>query len=147
MWCVNSETECLFNTVQHVIWICYLHVMLLIKLICSNKWLSYVQQLPKTEDDIVAILPDKLTTMDTMAIMKLWTSRGPRSLGEWDLKFQYDPVALQAEKEYVFTFCLSDLSYIITLLMIHTMATFWLTITQLIDCLTYCLSICNKKLL
>jgi len=64
--------------------------------------ISCTFQLTKTEEDVTDILPDKLTTLDTMAIMKLWTSRGSKSLGEWDFKFQYDPVALEAEKEYVY---------------------------------------------
>ena len=58
-------------------------------------------QLPKSEEDIVDALPNKEQMVDTMVITKLLSSRGTKSLAEWEFQYQYEPTALKIEKEYV----------------------------------------------
>lgn len=57
-------------------------------------------RLPKTEEDIVAVLPDKATTLEIMSITRLFSMRPPKSLGEWEFQAQYDPFAIKAEKDF-----------------------------------------------
>lgn len=67
-----------------------------------SKLTGFIQfQLPRTEEDIVAVLPDKSTTLEIMSITKLFSTRPEKSLGEWEFQSQYDPFALKAEKEWV----------------------------------------------
>ena len=58
-----------------------------------------VFQLPKSEEDILQILPTKDKTLDTMVMTQVLSARGTQSLGEWYFQYQYDPFALAAEKE------------------------------------------------
>lgn len=67
----------------------------------SKLTVSIEFQLPRTEEDIVAVLPDKSTTLEIMSITKLFSTRPEKSLGEWEFQSQYDPFALKAEKEWV----------------------------------------------
>jgi hypothetical protein len=66
-------------------------------LVCSV--INCFLQLDRTEEDIVSILPDKAATLETIAIAKILSARGTKSLGEWEFQQQYDPMALKAEKE------------------------------------------------
>ena len=60
-------------------------------------------QLPKTEQDIVEALPPKNITVEVMAGTKVMSSvpEATKMLGEMNFQYQYDPVALKAEREYV----------------------------------------------
>ena len=42
-------------------------------------------------------LPDKSTLLFGMRLAKTLSGRGTRSLGEWDIRFQYDRDAVAAE--------------------------------------------------
>lgn len=55
---------------------------------------------PRSEEDVIAVLPDKATTLEIMSMTKLFSTRPPKSLGEWEFQWQYDPFALKAEKEF-----------------------------------------------
>ena len=55
--------------------------------------------MPKSEEDILQILPTKDKTLDTMVMTQVLSARGTQSLGEWYFQYQYDPFALAAEKE------------------------------------------------
>ncbi len=56
-------------------------------------------QLPKSEEDITMALPDKGTTIETMTVCKLLSSKSSKSLGNWEFQFQFEPAALAAEKQ------------------------------------------------
>ena len=51
------------------------------------------------EEDILEALPNREEMVDTMVITKLLSSRGSKSLAEWEFQYQYEPGALKIEKE------------------------------------------------
>ncbi|KAG7158596.1 polyunsaturated fatty acid lipoxygenase ALOX15B-like isoform X2 [Homarus americanus] len=53
-----------------------------------------------TEEEIMAMLPDKRMTLDIMVITKLLSSRGTKSLGDFEMQYLYDPVGVQAAEEF-----------------------------------------------
>ncbi|XP_047475113.1 allene oxide synthase-lipoxygenase protein-like isoform X1 [Penaeus chinensis] len=53
-----------------------------------------------TEEDIMAMLPTKRMTLDIMVITKLLSSRGTKSLGDFEMQYLYDPVGVNAAKEF-----------------------------------------------
>ncbi|XP_063605786.1 polyunsaturated fatty acid 5-lipoxygenase-like isoform X2 [Penaeus indicus] len=53
-----------------------------------------------TEEDIMALLPNKRMTLDIMVITKLLSSRGTKSLGDFEMQYLYDPVGVNAAKEF-----------------------------------------------
>ncbi|XP_064100109.1 polyunsaturated fatty acid lipoxygenase ALOX15B-like isoform X2 [Macrobrachium nipponense] len=53
-----------------------------------------------SEEDIMAILPDKRMTLDIMVITKLLSSRGTKSLGDFEMQYLYDPVGVQAAEDF-----------------------------------------------
>ncbi|GAB6033440.1 hypothetical protein CHUAL_013326 [Chamberlinius hualienensis] len=55
---------------------------------------------PLTERDILCRLPNKDITLDTMVITKLLSSKGTKSLGDFEVQYLFDPVSLQAAKEF-----------------------------------------------
>ncbi|ELT89495.1 hypothetical protein CAPTEDRAFT_172669 [Capitella teleta] len=59
-----------------------------------------IDKLDRTEEDLVSILPDKAATLETIAVCKVLSARGTKSLGEWEFQQHYDPMALKAEKDF-----------------------------------------------
>ena len=57
-------------------------------------------QSPRTEEDIVAALPDKATTLEIMSMTKLFSTRPANSLSHWEFQAQYDTTVLKAEMEW-----------------------------------------------
>jgi arachidonate 5-lipoxygenase len=55
---------------------------------------------PLTEDDVLAALPDKQTTLNTMIITKILSQKTGRSLGDFEVNYVYDPAAVQVVKEF-----------------------------------------------
>ncbi|KAK3873952.1 hypothetical protein Pcinc_021076 [Petrolisthes cinctipes] len=53
-----------------------------------------------TEQDIMAMLPDKRMTLDIMVITKLLSSRGTNSLGNFEMQYLYDPIGVKAAEEF-----------------------------------------------
>ncbi|KAK7069173.1 Arachidonate 5-lipoxygenase [Halocaridina rubra] len=53
-----------------------------------------------SEQDIMAILPNKRMTLDIMVITKLLSSRGTNSLGDFEMQYLYDPVGVQAADQF-----------------------------------------------
>lgn len=53
-----------------------------------------------TERDILLHLPNKDVTLDTMVITKLLSSKGTKSLGDFEVQYLFDPVSVQAAKEF-----------------------------------------------
>lgn len=53
-----------------------------------------------TEDDLVRLLPSKEATLDSMIITKLLSSKGTNSLGDFEVQYMYEPVAVQAAEEF-----------------------------------------------
>ena len=53
----------------------------------------------RQEEDVVAVIPDKDTTLNTMAVTQLLSMRATNSLSNWEFQYQYDPPALIAEKK------------------------------------------------
>lgn len=52
-----------------------------------------------SEQDILALLPNKKMTLDIMVITKLLSKKGTNSLGEFEMQYMYDPVGVQAATE------------------------------------------------
>lgn len=52
------------------------------------------------EKDIMALLPSMETTLDIMLITKLLSSKGTKSLGEFEMQYLYDPVGVRAAEEF-----------------------------------------------
>ncbi|CAL4074154.1 unnamed protein product [Meganyctiphanes norvegica] len=64
-----------------------------------------MSELPKekieyTEEKIMQILPDKRMTLDIMVITKLLSSKGTKSLGDFEMQYLYDPVGVKAAEEF-----------------------------------------------
>lgn len=55
---------------------------------------------PLTEEDILAALPDKETTLNTMIITKILSQKTGKCLGDFEVKYVYDPAAVQVVKEF-----------------------------------------------
>ncbi|XP_076063710.1 polyunsaturated fatty acid 5-lipoxygenase-like isoform X1 [Oratosquilla oratoria] len=60
---------------------------------------------PKTkreydEKDIMKLLPNKRTTLDIMVITNLLSSKGTKSLGDFEMQYLYDPVGVRAAEEF-----------------------------------------------
>ncbi|XP_042864130.1 allene oxide synthase-lipoxygenase protein-like isoform X2 [Penaeus japonicus] len=53
-----------------------------------------------TEEDLMALLPSKRMTLDIMVITKLLSNRGTKSLGDFEMQYLYDPVGVNAAKEF-----------------------------------------------
>lgn len=53
-----------------------------------------------SEEDIMAMLPNKRMTLDIMVITKLLSSRGTNSLGDFEMQYLYDPVGVKAAEEF-----------------------------------------------
>lgn len=69
-------------------------------------YFDYFAQRPLTEDDIVALLPSKQVTLDSMIITKLLSSKGTNSLGDFEVQYMYEPFAVNAAHEWVLLFFL-----------------------------------------
>ena len=50
------------------------------------------------EDTVVSRLPAKENIMELMAITKILSQKGTNSLGHWEVRYQYDPMAIEAEE-------------------------------------------------
>ncbi|XP_022288265.1 polyunsaturated fatty acid 5-lipoxygenase-like [Crassostrea virginica] len=55
---------------------------------------------PLTEEDILATLPDKKTTLDVMTVTKILSDRGTNSLGNFEVQYIFDPDAKQIVQEF-----------------------------------------------
>ncbi|XP_029653849.1 allene oxide synthase-lipoxygenase protein [Octopus sinensis] len=55
---------------------------------------------PRKEEDLMAALPDKATTLDVMAITNLLSAKTTKSLGDFETQYIYDPKALVCVKEF-----------------------------------------------
>ncbi|MCL4139875.1 UNVERIFIED_CONTAM: hypothetical protein GTU68_035281 [Idotea baltica] len=53
-----------------------------------------------TEAEILELLPDMETTLSTMVITKLLSSRGTNSLGDFEMQYLYHPTDVQAAEEF-----------------------------------------------
>lgn len=52
-----------------------------------------------SEKEFLAHIPSKQITLDSMVITKLLSSKGTKSLGDFEVQYLYDPVSLQAAQE------------------------------------------------
>lgn len=55
---------------------------------------------PLTEEDILNHLPDKNVTLDIITITNLLSSKGTKSLGDFEVQYLYDPVSITAAEEF-----------------------------------------------
>ncbi|XP_067141775.1 allene oxide synthase-lipoxygenase protein-like [Centruroides vittatus] len=55
---------------------------------------------PLEEKDILNQIPNKEITLDVMIITKLLSSKGTNSLGDFEIQYLYDPVSVEAAKEF-----------------------------------------------
>ncbi|XP_077987258.1 polyunsaturated fatty acid lipoxygenase ALOX15B-like [Glandiceps talaboti] len=53
-----------------------------------------------TEEDILQHLPDKLKTLDIMVITNILSERSTKTLGDFDIRYQYDPIGQNATEEF-----------------------------------------------
>lgn len=53
-----------------------------------------------TDQELVDMLPDKETTLDTMIVTKLLSMQANNNLGDWEFRYQHDEAALEAEKKF-----------------------------------------------
>jgi len=54
----------------------------------------------RCEEDVVSALPNMRMTLDVMTITKMLSWSGTNCLGQWEFQYQYDPPAIQAEKQF-----------------------------------------------
>ncbi|KAJ8313748.1 hypothetical protein KUTeg_008309 [Tegillarca granosa] len=55
---------------------------------------------PLTEADIMNALPDKPTTLDIMIVTKILSTKGTKSLGDFEVQYIVDPQALKIVEEF-----------------------------------------------
>ncbi|XP_060063355.1 allene oxide synthase-lipoxygenase protein-like [Ylistrum balloti] len=55
---------------------------------------------PLTEECVLAALPDKATTLDTMLITKVLSDKGTNSLGDFEVNYIFDPAALAVVEDF-----------------------------------------------
>ncbi|XP_033743197.1 allene oxide synthase-lipoxygenase protein-like [Pecten maximus] len=55
---------------------------------------------PVKEECVLAALPDKATTLDTMIITKILSDKGTNSLGDFEVQYIFDPAALVVVEEF-----------------------------------------------
>lgn len=55
---------------------------------------------PRSEEDLIAALPDISSSLDVMSITRLFSEPVTKGLAEWEFQFQYDPPALRAVREF-----------------------------------------------
>lgn len=67
-------------------------------IIFFSTWLIYAQN-PLKEEDIVKSLIDKSTTLDTMVITRILSERSTNALGDFEVTYTYDPVAVKIVEE------------------------------------------------
>jgi arachidonate 5-lipoxygenase len=48
-------------------------------------------QCPRTEEDILKLIPSKSITLDVMAITRLLSRKGTQKLGDFEVQYMYDP--------------------------------------------------------
>ncbi|KAK3594458.1 hypothetical protein CHS0354_024901 [Potamilus streckersoni] len=53
-----------------------------------------------TEQDVINNLPDKPTTMDMMIVTKILSSRGTKSLGDFEVQYIFEPQAKKVVEEF-----------------------------------------------
>lgn len=53
-----------------------------------------------TEKDILASLPDKHTTLESMLITKILSTKGTKSLGDFEVQYIFDPAALDVVQTF-----------------------------------------------
>ena len=51
-----------------------------------------------SDQELVDMLPDKETTLDTMLVTKLLSMQATNTLGDWEFRYQHDQAALEAER-------------------------------------------------
>lgn len=56
-------------------------------------------QSQRTEEDVLRALPDKPTTLDVMVVTKILSSRGTRSLGDFEVQYIFEPEARKVVDE------------------------------------------------
>ena len=61
-------------------------------------WLQFLQD-PLTEDDLARLLPEQEEAIEIIATTRLLSMARARPLGEWEYQFQYDPKAIEIEKQ------------------------------------------------
>ncbi|GAB1603283.1 arachidonate 5-lipoxygenase-like [Argonauta hians] len=49
---------------------------------------------PRSEEEILKLLPDKRTTLDIMTVTKVLSSKGTNSLGDFEVQYIFDPRAI-----------------------------------------------------
>ncbi|XP_046577728.1 polyunsaturated fatty acid lipoxygenase ALOX12-like [Haliotis rubra] len=50
--------------------------------------------------DVLHALPDKKTTFDIMVVTKLLSSKGVKSLGDFEVQYVFDPKATVVQEEF-----------------------------------------------
>ena len=69
------------------------------------KVFSDIHEFPLLQNDIltdqclVDIVVDKQTTIQTMIVTKILSQKATKSLSDWELAYQYDKEALEAEEK------------------------------------------------
>ena len=58
--------------------------------------LSLEFQTPRTEEDVMECLPNKEMTLSIMLVTKLLSDRGTKSLGDFEIEYQFDPIGAKA---------------------------------------------------
>ena len=51
-----------------------------------------------SENDILHMLPSKQVTLDIMLVTKILSDRGTKSLGDFEVTYQFDPISQMALK-------------------------------------------------
>ena len=60
------------------------------------------KQDPIKEEDVMNSLADKKTLYESLSLAKVLSRKGTNSLGDWEIRWQYDPRATEIEKMYVY---------------------------------------------
>lgn len=63
--------------------------------------ISFVKilQRARTEAEILSHLPNKQITLDSMVITKLLSSKGTKSIGDFEVQYLFDPISVKAADE------------------------------------------------
>ena len=70
-----------------------------IKKIWPYGYISHFQKDIPTDKELVHVVADKKTTVDTMIVTKILSQKATESLGDWELAYQYDKFALETEMQ------------------------------------------------
>lgn len=82
---------------------CHSHfVLLCVDFFCGGLLTSvtFSSQKPITEEDVMKILPKKKAMYEALATAKVLSKKSTNSLGDWEVRWQYDPRVMEVEERY-----------------------------------------------